>query len=386
MASDIAFQPFQNQTGGNVLSEYMKGQQEAEDRKRAMQRQDKMDTRADQQFAGQQDLQKIELTMKRGQALTQLLGRVRDGDAQGFEAAKAQAVQELGLPPEQVAHLTIADLPRLRNESGQTMRDLEVQYKRAQIASEQAQAAAAYANAQRLRAIPPGNIDQNTGARVAPAGVQGRDSGALDKARQSSDAAANIAATLGSAAPALGKIQTGPGAAATRNSAGWFKALGLASDDMTNFIKNFDAVEQASKTIGIDTLQKVGGSDTERELLTAIQTTVNSDVLPEENQRRFQDQIAAADILAKKAHFMTQWVNKAGSLSYTLPDGTSWPQFWSQFQKAAWADHLKERDAPKGGGANAPRRNYRQEQRDILSGKAPNPVLQSIPDGWVRKQ
>lgn len=128
---------------GNYLSNYYAAQQKQQaeqDRQRNMMRQDRQDDMAEQQFSGQMDLQKLETAVKRGQAMTQIIGRVRDGDAQGFEAAKAQAVQELGLPPEQVAHLTIADLPRLRAESGQTMRELEIAYKRAQIASEQAQA------------------------------------------------------------------------------------------------------------------------------------------------------------------------------------------------------------------------------------------------------
>ena len=140
---------------GNYLSNYYAAQQKQQaeqDRQRNMQRQDRQDDMAEQQFSGQMDLQKLETAVKRGQAMTQIICRVRDGDAQGFEAAKAQAVQELGLPPDQVAHLTIADLPRLRAESGQTMRELEIAYKRAQIGSEQAQgrAADALANQRRL--------------------------------------------------------------------------------------------------------------------------------------------------------------------------------------------------------------------------------------------
>ncbi len=115
--------------------------------------------------------------------------------------------------------------------------------------------------------------------------------------------------------------------------------------------------------IGIDTLQKVGGSDTERELLTAIETTVNTKTPKSERLRRYDDALAASDILSKKAQMMTEWVNAHGSLMYAAPNGMTWQQFWPKYQKAAWSDHLQKRDAPKQGP------DYRQEQRDLMSGR-----------------
>lgn len=162
--------------------------------------------------------------------------------------AKAQTVAE--------ALKSAHDEKMLANDTSRTT---------AQNAASYASAAASRASA--ARAGMPA-IDQNTGARVAPPGLQNRDSGELAKARASSDAAANIASTLMSAAPALSKINTGAGTGLARSIAGVFSATGFfpSADEFT---KNYDAIEQASKTIGIDTLQKVGGSDTERELLTA---------------------------------------------------------------------------------------------------------------------
>lgn len=221
------------------------------------------------------------------------------------------------------------------------------------------------------RAKAAGNVDPNTGVRVAPPGVQGRDYAELSKIRTSADAAASIAATLNGVAPALDQMQTGPGNAAGRTFMGIASVIpGLSSAQ--DFVKNYDAIEQASKTIGIDTLQKVGGSDTERELLTAIQTTVNNDVLPEENMRRFKDQIVAADILAKKAQFATEWVNKVGSLQYTAPNGMSWPQFWSEYQKSAWADH-------RGATQKGAKRGAGQQPQAQGGAAAPPPGFKVIP-------
>lgn len=109
----------------------------------------------DQQLALQnrfdnEPLQKIEQAMKMNGAITQLLSQVRDGDQQGFEAAKQRAAQ-IGIPMDQMGHLTVADLPRLRAESGQTARELDIQFKQAQIKAQQANAAQSYAAADASR-------------------------------------------------------------------------------------------------------------------------------------------------------------------------------------------------------------------------------------------
>lgn len=286
--------------------------------------------------------------------------------AVAVKQAEADGVQGAAQIPFEQRGAVIAKAQTVADQLEQVWKEksfeLDASRTKAQNAASYASADAARASAEASRRKPMGGIDPNTGVRQAPAGLQGRDSGELAKARASSDAAANIAATLMSAAPALSQVKTGAGTGLARNIAGVFSATGFfpSADEFT---KNYDAIEQASKTIGIDTLQKVGGSDTERELLTAIQTTVNPDVQPQENIRRFRDQIASADILAKKAQFMTEWVNKAGSLSYALPNGMTWPQFWSEYQKAAWSDHRKAQQQPTRGG------DYRGEQRRLLQGQ-----------------
>jgi len=142
---------------GNYLSSYygaQKKQQDAQQFQMEQQRAQKQDERQDQQFGQQMDLGKLQLAKQRGEAVANIIGGVRDGDAQGFESAKQRAIQELGLPAEQVSRLTIQDLPRLRAESGQTMQELDLQLRRVQIESQKANtrqsdasAAASYANA-----------------------------------------------------------------------------------------------------------------------------------------------------------------------------------------------------------------------------------------------
>lgn len=306
-----------------------------------------------QAFTGM-DNQKLAQLKDQQSQLAQMAMAATTPDAWAAVNAKAKEFnpQAPDIPFEQ-RNMVIAKAQTISEQLEQVWKEksfaLDASRTKAQNAASYASADAARASAEASRRKPVGGIDPNTGVRLAPPGLQGRDAGELAKARASSDAAANIAATLMSSAPSLSQVKTGAGTGLARNIAGVFSATGLfpSADEFT---KNYDAIEQASKTIGIDTLQKVGGSDTERELLTAIQTTVNPDVQPQENVRRFRDQIASADILAKKAQFMTEWVNKAGSLSYALPNGMTWPQFWSEYQKAAWSDHRKTTQQQGGGG------------------------------------
>lgn len=312
--------------------------------------------------------EKIQQTLQYQQAIAEILGDVDNSDTQGFEAAKQRAVA-MGLPQDQVSKLTIADLPRLRKQSGAIMKELEIEAKRlgldvARANIRQSDAAAAASRAAAARAGSP-NVDPNTGKRVPPAGIQGRDYAAVDKFATSADAAANIATTLRGVEDKLGHGMTGPSFGAQRTAAGvmsyvpgyqWLAKNLTGEDRIADTINTYDAIEQASKTIGIDTLQKVGGSDTERELLTAIQTTVNPDVSPAENKRRFRQQLAAADILAKKSQLASEWVNRFGSLQYAAPDGTTWQKFWPEYQKQEWGNFMKN-ERSVGGGASTSRKS-----------------------------
>ena len=125
---------------GNFLSSYATAQaQQQAQRDRAFQQQRVMrqDEMAQQQFDQTSQLNQLNIHKAKVSALNELLASVPDGDAAAFEAAKQRALQhpELGLKPEDVANVTIADLPRLRMETGQAQQALEMQLKRAQIAA-----------------------------------------------------------------------------------------------------------------------------------------------------------------------------------------------------------------------------------------------------------
>jgi len=232
--------------------------------------------------------------------------------------------------------------------------DLEASRTAAQNVLSYASADASRASAEAARRKPVAGIDPYTGARIPPAGVEGRDSGTLKEFGASSDSAARAATTLRNVLPQLeaSKDIQGPGFGGRRTVAGILslvpgvtaleKALDPKGQSQTeNIIDNFDAIEAASKDLGIAKLGEIGGSDTERELLTAIQTTVSPNKQATENARIYRNQLAAADILAQKADLATKWTNKFGSLKYTAPSGETWNGFWSKYQKAAWADHRR---------------------------------------------
>lgn len=123
---------------GNYLSNYYtaqdRGQQQAQQQMQN-QRQAVADQRATTQFDQTNQLNQLNLHKAKVTALNDLLSRVPDGNAQAFEAAKAQALQhpELGLKPEDVANLTVADLPRLKMETGQTQALLDMKLKELQV-------------------------------------------------------------------------------------------------------------------------------------------------------------------------------------------------------------------------------------------------------------
>ena len=118
---------------GNFLSSYATAQaqqQAQQDREFNKQRIMKQDGMAEQQFGMQQQAHQLKLA----EEVTNMLGSVQDGDAQGFERAK-QRWGQMGLPMEAVAGFTVADLPALRVKAGTQLRELQAQQARAQIAA-----------------------------------------------------------------------------------------------------------------------------------------------------------------------------------------------------------------------------------------------------------
>jgi hypothetical protein len=123
---------------GNFLSSYYTAQQKQQadaDRQRNMQRQDVADERASQQFDMQMDLGKIQTAKARTDALNEILSGVDPANEQSLIMAKQRFIQDFEARPEDVAHITMADIPRIKMQTGQTAKELDLQYRRAQIAA-----------------------------------------------------------------------------------------------------------------------------------------------------------------------------------------------------------------------------------------------------------
>jgi len=123
---------------GNFLSSYgtAQAQQQAQqDRQRTMQRQDVADQRQGQQFDMQMDLGKLEMAQKKTAAMNEILSTVDPANPASLDMAKQRFLQTFGGDPQAVAGITMADIPRIKMQTGQTAAELDLQYKRAQIAA-----------------------------------------------------------------------------------------------------------------------------------------------------------------------------------------------------------------------------------------------------------
>ena len=82
---------------------------------------------------------------------------------------------------------------------------------------------------------------------------------------------------------------------------------------------NFDAL---SKEFGIEKLSGIGGNDTERELLTAIETGPNMGAQEGSNIDRVNRQIAVFEFIGEsRRNFQSRWLANEGSLSRTASQG-----------------------------------------------------------------
>ena len=92
--------------------------------------------------------------------------------------------------------------------------------------------------------------------------------------------------------------------------------------------------------MGIDTLKAVGGNDTERELLTAIQTNVDPRKTNAYNQRVIREKTAAFEVVLKKPGMMTEWIDNYGSLANQNENGQSWSEFYANTQRTLFRDMI----------------------------------------------
>jgi hypothetical protein len=337
---------------GNFLSSYATAQDRQREQQDAMyqrERQGRADQMVQEKHAMDMDTATLNRTISMLQAEEDFFSRVPDNvSQQQLEPFKQQYSQLFNVPPEKLAHITPDKIPGIKMRSGQLLKELQIKAQEANIRQSNAAVDATRASTARANAAAATIGGYPAGYRKPPDGIQGKDYKVIEGYSQASDAAANIASVYSAAKKALDQNMTGPGASVKRAAAsviGLLPNLGveefLTGENRTqNIIDTYDAVDQASKMQGIEALKGIGGSDTERELLTAIQTGVNNDASPEENRRRVRNQLAAADILSKKAQLASEWVNRFGSLQYAAPDGTTWQKAWPQYQRQNWAAHL----------------------------------------------
>lgn len=86
--------------------------------------------------------------------------------------------------------------------------------------------------------------------------------------------------------------------------------------------RRYDNFEALSKEFGIEKLAGIGGNDTERELLTAIQTGPNMGAQEGSNLSRINRQIAVFEFIGEsRRNFMARWQADHGSLSRVAETG-----------------------------------------------------------------
>lgn len=261
MAQDNSI-PLRAFQGESPVDNFLGSMYQAQDRGNAQktqqfnqQRLQRQDERAEASFGQEQSVAKLKEALMRGEAIAQIIGQGRDGDAAGFEMLKQQAAQA-GIPAEAMAHLTVADLPRLREESGRTLGQLKTQLMQAQIGSERAQAGAANALAQARSRVGGGGAGPGGGfaSRPMAAGAQSKE----DEDIEGVGAARTLQAKTSDWINAFekGGLETGPGSQA-------MKAFGEATGIGTTNSRQLSLLQSDLEGMRNDSLRLNTGVQTE---------------------------------------------------------------------------------------------------------------------------
>lgn len=130
---------------GNFLAAYSSGlerQQQQQDAAYRRQRQAKADQMTEQKFAFDMDAGQLDMALKRASAMNEILAGVDERNPQTLEVAKQRYMTSFGGRPEDVASITMADIPRIKMQTGQTLKELQIQAQKANIAQSLAAARA----------------------------------------------------------------------------------------------------------------------------------------------------------------------------------------------------------------------------------------------------
>jgi hypothetical protein len=100
---------------------------------------------SEQRFGMEMDEGQLNMALRRGAAMNEILAGVDERNPQTLEIAKQRYLTTFGGKPEDVAQITMADIPRIKLQTGQTLKELDLRLKQAQIGTEQEQGRAARA-------------------------------------------------------------------------------------------------------------------------------------------------------------------------------------------------------------------------------------------------
>lgn len=115
-------------------------------------------------------------------------------------------------------------------------------------------------------------------------------------------------------------------------------AVGLTDGEEAT---QFEQLQAISKDLAMEGLKMLGGNDTERELLTSMQTTVRPTNRPETNRAILKRQRTALEIASERADFYSRWATTpkasgAVGLSSLDADGRGVEQAWREYQRQRW--------------------------------------------------
>lgn len=193
----------------------------------------------------------------------------------------------------------------------------------------------------------------------------------LDEARTGAADAEAVAPLLTRAQEILDSgFETGFGRDITGQGQRAYLAAGNVVNDLSGGrlqLPNREQVEQTvgqleeldsiTKEAGAQALRLFGGSDTERELLVAIQTNPRVDALPQTNRNIIDRKLRAIRVLMDKPVLMSEFqrLHPSG----VTPDGTTWDQFWRNHQTEEFGMEVPTTNAQTGAPVAEPQTNVR---------------------------
>lgn len=204
------------------------------------------------------------------------------------------------------------------------------------------------------------------------------DARSIDRSFKAAESANPALQLLDSADQLYGKYESNRAEPILGGAARIGAALGMNKERAADY----EMASQIAKDLGVIKLGLIGGSDTERELQVAIDTSPSPDKTVEANRRIIANQRRAIQVLQAEPDFKTEWVNKHGSLTaIDKATGETFGKAWRKYQK----ENFKTVDTGKKADDKAVPAGVPTGSK--LVGKTPDgkPVYQS-PDGkkWVQ--